>query len=160
MKKAAAIECVLLRPGLEATLADMLAEIDGAGGREFFHPHPVDRQTLERLAANPGEDLYFLFFRSGRALAYGLLRGWNEGFPIPSLGIAVHPSARRRGVGQFVMAFLENTARLREAPAVRLRVRPENVGARQLYALRGYAFNDTPDADGLIVGMKPLDKIR
>jgi ribosomal protein S18 acetylase RimI-like enzyme len=90
--------------------------------------------------------------------AYGLLRGCNEGYAIPCLGIAVHPDARARGLGRLVMDYLEAMARHRGAPSIRLRVHKDTARAIALYERLGYAMQaDVGDAR-LLVGVKPLDE--
>jgi ribosomal protein S18 acetylase RimI-like enzyme len=75
-----------------------------------------------------------------RVLAYGMLRGWDEGFEVPSLGIAVAPSERCGGLGELLMSFLETVARRRCAPRLRLTVHSENDAAISLFLKRGYVF--------------------
>jgi len=151
-----AIECVLLRPGHGHALARFFADLAALGDDAFFHPHPGDVATLRGIADSSGKDLYVVFLEGDVVRAYGLLRGWNEGYAVPSLGIAVHPDARATGLGWLMMEYLETMARHRGAPAIRLRVHKDNARAIAMYDRRGYAM--TPDASDprLLVGIKPL----
>src|SRR5690606_20438352 len=117
MDLAPTIECVLLRPGREQALARFFAALAAAGDDVFFHPHASDFASLRAIAEQPGKDLYLVFVAGDDVHAYGLLRGWNEGYAIPSLGVAVHPDARAHGLGRLVMDYLEAMARHRGSPA-------------------------------------------
>jgi ribosomal protein S18 acetylase RimI-like enzyme len=153
----APIECVAFRPGWEDALARFFSDLNAKGGGDaFFHPHASDEAGLHGVARDIGDDLYYLFVRGREVLGYGLLRGWNEGYEIPSLGIAVHPSMRGTGLGRSIMDFLEAMARMRGASSIRLRVHKDNAIARGMYARRGYRL--TPDGrdESLIVGIKSL----
>lgn len=152
-----AIECVLLRPGREHALARFLADLAAAGDDAFFHPHAGDAGALRAIAERPGRDVYALFVEGDRVLAYGLLRGWDEGYAVPSLGIAVHPDARAAGLGRLVMEYLEAMARHRGAPAMRLRVRRDNARAIAMYERRGYAMSADEGDPRLLVGIKSLE---
>jgi ribosomal protein S18 acetylase RimI-like enzyme len=155
-----AIECMLLRPGREQALARFFADLAAAGDDAFFHPHATDVESLRSLAAQSGDDLYFVFVEGDDVRAYGLLRGWNEGYDVPSLGIAVHSDARATGLGRLVMDYLEAMARHRGAPSIRLRVHKDNARAIGIYERRGYAMQpDTGDAR-MLVGIKPLGGTR
>lgn len=155
-----AIECVLLRPGREQPLARFFADLAAEGDDAFFHPHAGDAASLRAIAERPGKDVYLVFVEGDEVRAYGLLRGWNEGYLVPSLGIAVHPGARAQGLGRLVMDYLEAMARHRGSPAIRLRVHKENERAIALYERRGYAMEaDTTDAR-LLVGVKSLEAAR
>jgi len=150
------IECVRLRPGREPALARFLDDLAATGDAVFFHPHEANLETLRAIAEHPGKDVYLLFLGDGEVLAYGLLRGWNEGYAIPSLGIAVHPRARAGGLGHLMMEYLETTARRRDAPAVRLRVHKDNEHAVAMYQRRGYVMQPDEIETHLLVGVKSL----
>lgn len=156
MTQANAIECVAFRPGWESELARFFDALDAAGDRAFFHPHRGDEATLSTLSRNIGADLHYLLVQDRDVLAYGLLRGWDAGYAIPSLGIAVHPSSRAGGLGRLMMDYLEAMARHRGASAVRLRVHKDNSRARDLYVLRGYQMTTDDDDERLMVGLKTL----
>ena len=124
----------LIQPGDVAALTELLAAIDPT----HFHPHPLTGDEARRLVAYRGLDVYAVLPADGELVAYGILRGWDEGFSVPSLGIAVHPDHQQLGYGRLMMRWLENQARLRGAERIRLRVHPENVAARRLYESLGY----------------------
>jgi ribosomal protein S18 acetylase RimI-like enzyme len=156
MDKYGAIECLLLRPGHEAALQRFFADLAAAGDDVFFHPHAGDATALRVIAEQPGKDLYVVFVEDDEVRTYGLLRGWNEGYAVPSLGIAVHPAARTCGLGRLMMEYLEAMARYRSASAIRLRVHKDNSLAIAMYERRGYAMQPDVNDAGLLVGVKPL----
>lgn len=154
MNAPSVIECVVLRPGLEPALARFFDDLAVAGDDAFFHPHDCDEASLRTLANQPGKDVYVVFVSDGVVLAYGLLRGWNEGYVMPSLGIAVHPDARTGGLGRLMMEYLETMARRLGAPAIRLRVHKCNTRAIAMYEHRGYAMSPDDVDTHLFVGVK------
>ncbi len=117
-------------------LADIFSEID----QTFFRPHPFTPEEARSIALRDGSDLYALLLDNGRPVAYGMLRGWDEGYSTPSLGIAVRTSQQRRGFGRAMMARLHSAAVDRAAPGVRLRVHSDNLRARRLYESLGYVY--------------------
>lgn len=157
MDTPAAIECVLLRPGREHALAQFFVDLAAAGDDAFFHPHAGDADALRTIAEHTGRDVHLVFVEGDVVRAYGLLRGWNEGYEIPSLGIAVHPTARGNGLGSLVIEYLEAMARNRGAPAIRLRVHKDNARAIAMYERRGYAMHADTDNARLLVGLKSLE---
>jgi ribosomal protein S18 acetylase RimI-like enzyme len=153
------LEIRRLTPEWTAATAAFLQAVGSDADARFFTPHPFDRATVEALAASPGRDLYAVLVEGGSVLAYGLLRGWNEGYEVPSLGVAVAPAARGRGLGRLMMHFLHAAARRRGALQVRLRVHAGNEKALALYREMGYRFEGAaPPGDGLRVGFKRLDE--
>src|SRR5450759_1679008 len=126
----------IVEPADEAVLCDLFADIDDT----FFRPHPFTVDEAKVISCHQGRDAYTILVEEGRAVAYGMLRGWDEGYSVPSLGIAVRTSASGRGLGRSMMAHLHAEAARRGATVVRLRVHPENVRARLLYESLGYAY--------------------
>lgn len=123
-----------LLPGLTAFFESMIANKDD----EFFHPHPFTAEKAVELCGYAGKDLYLVAVCADEVLAYGLLRGWDEGYAIPSLGIAVHPTARGTGLGMAFMRYLHAAAANRGAKSIRLKVYPHNTKAKSLYEKLGY----------------------
>jgi ribosomal-protein-alanine N-acetyltransferase len=131
----------------------------------LFHPHPLTAETAAALAqqhANPhtvlaNRDEYHVVLDSATRnqdgketiVAYGMLRGWSEGFDVPSLGIAVHPQQRGRGIARQFMQHLHRVAIGRGAERVRLKVYRHNQAAVSLYESLGYAFTPHGNAEWL-----------
>ena len=89
-------------------------------------------------------------------VGYGMLRGWNEGFRVPSLGIYVAPRMRGTGAARFLMEHMHESAKRAGARKIRLKVHIENVAARRLYLSIGYRFDGPAQADGQMVGFFDL----
>jgi len=122
------------RAGLVALFEALLA----AGDEPQFHPHPLTASQADRICSYRGLDEYHVAVNDGVIVGYGMLRGWGEGHAVPSLGIAVHPEHRHRGIGRLIMEALHQAARARGAAQVRLRVRSDNEVAINLYRSLGY----------------------
>jgi len=123
-----------LLPGLRTFFRALRADPASA----HFHPHPFTDGEAERVCTSAGKDLYLAAAVNGEVRAYGMLRGWDEGYAIPSLGIAVHPSARGTGLGAAFMQYLHAAAAARGAKTIRLKVYADNMRAKALYERLGY----------------------
>ncbi len=100
------IELVKLEPKWQEGLKRFLHDLAESGDGEYFSPHPADDESVNRIAGYDGKDLYYLLVEAEKVIGYGLLRGWDEGYQIPSLGVAIHPSVRGAGLGKMFMGFL------------------------------------------------------
>ena len=156
MNDPSVLEFCRVGPLLEVRLAAFFDVLARRGDDRWFHPHALTSQEAARLCAYRGRDLYYAAAHGDAVLAYGLLRGWDEGFAVPSLGIAVHPDARGLGLARAFMAFLHAAASVKGASRVRLKVYPDNAPARRLYESLGYHLE--PAADGQLLGVLQLKK--
>lgn len=152
------LELVRLAPGWQEGLKLFFQDMKGSGDEVFFSPHPTDENSINRIASYNGKDLYYLLIEGENVIGYGLLRGWDEGYQIPSLGLAIHPSARGRGLGKMLMDFLHLLAFRRGASKVRLRVRANNAKAISLYKSLGYAFEEDTNQAGFLIGFKNVGR--
>lgn len=115
-----------------------------------FHPHPFDNDTAEALceAWEYDEDLYYVMDYGDQILGYAMLRGWDEGYiNAPSLGIAIHPEYRGKGLSKLFMDFLHKSAEAKGAERVILKVYKDNIPAVKLYKKIGYKFTDLNDKE-------------
>ena len=148
------LEIRRIAPELEEALDVFFAVLASAGEDDFFFPHPFTREQASRIAHYAGKDFYAAGLHRGEILAYGFLRGWDEGYETPSLGISIHPDYRGCGLGLAVMHYLQSVAVLRGCQTVRLRVNRDNVRAKRMYEKLGYVFG--PDDEEYLVGFLEL----
>jgi ribosomal protein S18 acetylase RimI-like enzyme len=135
-------------------IAEFFRLLSRAGYEAWFHPHPFTDNQASWLAQYAGEDYYAMIVEDDQILAYGMLRGWDEGFSIPSLGIATNPDYRGVGLGRTMMQHLHDVARSRDATEVRLTVDVNNRIAQGLYSSFGYEFE--PHSEGRLLGKLSL----
>jgi ribosomal protein S18 acetylase RimI-like enzyme len=136
------LEIASIGPQHAAALEAFFSTLVAAGDDETFHPHPLTRAEAEARSRYRGHDLYYVLGSQSRIVAYGMLRGWDEGFEVPSLGLSVAPDERGRGFGKLLLHFLHAAAAWRGAESIRLKVYRTNDRARRLYEDVGYAFVD------------------
>jgi len=139
------VKLVRLTPEHESGFATFLKALRDNGDEAFFSPHPFTDAYATKLSRYEGKDYYCLAMDGGKVLGYGMLRGWDEGYERPSLGIAIHPDERRKGLAEDLMRHLHEEARRRKSKEVRLRVKKDNPRAIGLYEKLGYRLS--PDRD-------------
>lgn len=117
-----------------------LARLAAGGEGRFFHPHPFTEAAVAPLAAPGQRDEYHVLTagREGPVVAYGMLRGWDDGFTVPRLRFAVDGQWRGLGVGRRLITHLHAIASARGAASVRLEVDRDNAPALGLFRSIGY----------------------
>jgi [ribosomal protein S18]-alanine N-acetyltransferase len=135
------LEIVGLYPGLGGELSEFFREIVAAGEDALFHPHAFTSEEAERLCNYAGKDHYYAIRFGNRMLGYGMLRGWDEGYEVPSLGIFIRREARGRGLGKLFMLHLHAASLLAGSKRIRVKVYEHNLAAKGLYESLGYIFS-------------------
>jgi ribosomal-protein-alanine N-acetyltransferase len=135
------LEFRLLCGELTRPLQAFFQEMKSTGEEKFFHPHPLDNDTAKRLCEEyRGSDLYYAVVYEGKIVGYGLMRGWDEEYSVPSLGIALSRSVRGKGIGTSFMRFMHSAAKLKGSSKILLKVYKDNSVAFNLYSRLGYVF--------------------
>lgn len=140
-------------------LEEFFRGLVGSGSDVTFHPHAFDPPTAAWICGHAAGDTtacdeYHAVLEGERIVAYGMLRGWSEGYAIPSLGIAVLPECRGRGLAHRLMHHLHGVATDRGATAIRLKVYRTNTAAIRLYESLGYRLDGFSTTE--LLGHVPL----
>ena len=129
-----------LSPDHFEAVANLFAAFAADPTASRFHPHEFSAAEALKIANHTGLDIYLGMWVDGALQGYGMLRGFDAGFAVPSLGIYVCPPARGTGHARALMLALHDAARAAGAHQVRLKVYPDNTRAIGLYESLGYRF--------------------
>ena len=97
---------------------------EGGGGA------PIFRQWWKALRKDDEFDPALVFLAMEGETVLGMAQCWTSSF---IKDLAVHPAARRRGLGRALMLAVFHTFQQRGAAHVDLKVREENAAAQALY---------------------------
>jgi ribosomal-protein-alanine N-acetyltransferase len=131
-----------LAPCHEPELSEFFDYVKQSDAQKYFHPHPFSHDMAKSIVSYTGKDLYAAALGSGQVVGYGMLRGWDEGFLVPSLGLVLHEKARGTGLSLAFIHYLHAVAKLRGAERVRLTVIKDNIAACSLYRKVGYHLTE------------------
>jgi ribosomal protein S18 acetylase RimI-like enzyme len=123
-----------------------------------FHPHPLTAEEARRIAegGETRKDLFFSAFLGDRLVGYAMLRGWDDGYSIPSFGVAVGEAHRGAGIGRSLLRYAIECARERGASTMMLKVHRNNPSARHLYESEGFVFQEIREDPAQVKGQLAL----
>lgn len=104
----------------------------------YFHPFPLNRDSAKRIACTVHLDRYYGVFNRDQIIGFCMLRGWDQGFSIPSFGVLVDSDFQGHGVGRKLTAFCLLEAGGLGCPSVRLSVYSSNEVAVRIYRALGF----------------------
>lgn len=103
-----------------------------------FNPFPLTDDTAKDLISPDRNDRFYLMRLDGRVVGMCMLRGWDEGYEVPSFGVLIDREWRGRGIGRFLTRFSVAEAERLDCPAIRLSVYADNEPARTIYESEGF----------------------
>jgi len=127
----------LLRTSDREALAQFFTDCHSNESAKFFHPFPLNGEGVEHVLSWE-QNLAFIAQMEAEIVGFSMLRGWDEGFEIPSFGIIISPECRGSGIGKAMTEWTIHQAWERSAPSIRLKVYFENTPAIELYRSLGF----------------------
>ena len=112
-----------------------------------FDPFPFTTSTARRIAFETRRDHYYGAFLGRRLIALSMLRGWDEGYDVPSFGIAVDADFHGRGLGTRMTTWTIEQARELGCRQVRLSVYGSNDTAYRIYERMGFRELERTEVD-------------
>ena len=104
----------------------------------YFTPFQFTPRVLETILSTATKDRYNLIRVDERVAGFYMLRGFDEGFQIPTYGVWISPDFGRLGIGRLTLDHAISTCRLMGVKELMLKVHPENSVAKNLYEKSGF----------------------
>jgi ribosomal protein S18 acetylase RimI-like enzyme len=123
---------------------------------EGFDPFALTSAKARWIAQQRRRDAYYLAISREQPVGMSMLRGFDDGYEIPSFGVFVDHLRHGEGIGRRLTVWTIDQARLRGCPAVRLSVYSDNPAARGLYASLGFIEQERRAADRRGAGVQKI----
>ncbi len=121
-----------------AALASFLERNNTIEVKRYFSPFPLDAGTARKICQEDHRDLFFVAIHEEQIIGLSMLRGWDDGFDVPSFGILIDRSYTGLGLGRRMTEFTLREAKEAASERVRLTVYATNVRAVELYRSVGF----------------------
>ncbi len=84
----------------DAAKLSAFLQAQSASHMRYFHPFAFDEATVRKILAESRLDVYQGFYRDGDLIGMMMLRGWDEGYEVPAVGVII-------GEGYFIRNFMQ-----------------------------------------------------
>lgn len=105
---------------------------------DTFSPFTLTEETARWIACQSHQDRYYLGLNQDEMIGFSMLRGWDEGFSVPSFGIFIDHRCHGKGYGKELLDLTIDAARELGCSQIRLSVFASNPAARKIYRSRGF----------------------
>ncbi len=111
----------------------------------FFHPFPLEEPEIRRRIENAVLDVYVLICdqNSGAFIGFYMLRGLDEGYQEPMLGLYVSSAFSGIGIASLATKHATLTCRLNGLSGLELKVYADNDRALSVYSALGFRVVST-----------------
>jgi len=107
----------------------------------FFTPFNFDLPSVAGLLTGQGTDVFMGMYWEGRLIGFFMLRGWDDGYDVPSYGVLIDEKYSGYGLTRLSLKLAKSICKLRRVPRIMLKVNAGNKIAKRLFEEAG--FNQT-----------------
>lgn len=142
-----------IEPMLVEHVEQLLAEYhaNDAEYLRYFTPFEFTAESITGLISRAVNDRYFILKSTEEVAGCYILRGIDSGYAIPSYGVWISKRFSGRGFARQTLLDAIATARMMSAPAIMLKVHPENLRARTIYEKFGFRQTGFDSKNGNLV---------
>ena len=101
----------------------------------FFYAFDSDESALREILAAAEKDVYSGIFWRGDIIGVFFLRGWDEGYELPSIGVLVDNDYRGKSVLGLMVESAKMIVRLSGKKLIIAKSHPDNAGLKNLIAM-------------------------
>lgn len=110
---------------------------------KYFTPFSFDFKTISTLLKKAKLDWYFGVRIGWRLAGFYMLRGFDQGYDIPSYGVWISPHYCRKGLAKRSLTHAFALCRLHRINKLMLKVHPDNTLAKKFYEKNGFVVCKT-----------------
>ncbi len=119
----------------------------GRNHRSFPSVSDDPRKQQKKYVAAAPKSRYYAAFLGGAAVGLAMLRGWEEGYEVPSFGMFIDHRYHGRGIGRRLIELAIYEAARLGCAMVRLTVYESNSRGHGLYASLGFQEHSREPAE-------------
>ena len=98
----------------------------------FFYAFGTDESAIAEMLAAAGKDVYSGVFWQANLIGVFMLRGWDAGFELPSLGVLVDAKYRGNRILELMIDSAKMICRLSGVKKIFAKSHPDNAGLKNL----------------------------
>lgn len=122
----------------------------------YFFPFNMEYENLKKILINSIKNIYMGIFINKKIVGLFMLRGFDEGFDIPSYGVWISSQYSNKGLAKLTLQHSISTCLIMGIKKIMLKVHPENKIALNLYKKFGFIATGIDEKIGHIIMHKDL----
>ncbi len=137
-------------PDLAQELSELLQNSNPDYSR-YFIPFSFDFGTVKKILTDVNLDLFFGIFLNNKIIGFYMLRGFDEGYDIPSYGVWISSEFAGKGLARLTLQHAISFCKINNINKLMLKVHRDNLKAKKIYEDFGFINSGIePKNDNLI----------
>ena len=124
---------------------------------KYFTPFSFEEDSIKKIINDAVNDKYFGIFINDELVGFYMLRGFDEGFEVPSYGIWISDKFSGLGLSKLTLQHAITFCKLNGLKKIMLKVHPENTIAKNIYENFGFKQAGIDDKNSNLIYYKSLD---
>jgi RimJ/RimL family protein N-acetyltransferase len=104
----------------------------------FFTPFDFDQATISNILDKRKQDVYMGMYWQNRLVGFFMLRGWDEGYEVPTYGVLVDEKFSGYGLTTASLRMAKTICKLCRSPRIMLKVHLSNSRAKRIFERAGF----------------------
>lgn len=117
---------------------------------QYFKPFLFDEDTLRSVLSEVHEDVFEGLYQGERLIGLMMLRGWDEGYEVPTLGVMIDEQHRNHGLMTLTVEVAKVICRMRKVHRIMYKAHPDNVPAKSATRL-GFTQTGVDNSTGYLI---------
>jgi RimJ/RimL family protein N-acetyltransferase len=123
-----------------AALSTMLLS-NSPAYQAYFIPFSFEEAAITAMLTRAVKDRYWGMWVGSDLAAFFMLRGFDEGYAMPSYGVAVAEPHSGKGLLKLSLQFALTWCKVNGVARMMLKVHPDNIIARRIYERFGFQYD-------------------
>ena len=125
---------------------------------KYFTPFEFSVESLTSILNKAVKDKFFGIFVNNEIAGFYMLRGFDEGYDIPSYGVWISSKYSNKGLSKLTLYHSFSFCKLNNIKTLMLKVHPDNIIAKNLYEALGFVKIGTDKKNSNYIYHKTLSK--
>jgi len=105
---------------------------------KYFTPFSFKEDAIKKIINDAVIDKYFGIFINDNLAGFYMLRGFDEGYEVPSYGVWISDKFSRLGLSKLTLQHAITYCKVNNLKKIMLKVHPENIVAKSIYERFGF----------------------
>lgn len=136
-------------------LSDLLSSSD-KNYSKYFIPFSFDLKTIKEILSNLSDDRIFGVYLDEELVGFYMLRGFDEGFEIPSYGVWISKEYSGLGLSKLTLQHAIAFCKINNIKKIMLKVHPRNIIAKNIYEKFGFVEKGVDEKNSNLIYYKAL----